>query len=113
MSLSFPSAAALAAARQRHQGALAAVYGGTVVIGGTSYAAAVDCGPVEWIETPGGSRRGQRAVCRIAKSDLATAPAKDASLTTSGVVYQVQSIGGRNARDVAWVVHCVRWEGDA
>jgi len=111
MSSGFPSAAALASARQRHEDALAAAYPGTVILSGSGYAAAINVGPVEWLPVEGGQARGQRVTVRILKSLLATAPAKDVMVSVNGVQFQISTVGGRNAFDKAWVISAVRWEG--
>jgi len=104
------TATAVQAAKRRHQTALGTLYGSTVSIGGTSYAAAVILSAIKnEMNEIGNWERKQRLTATIRKTLLTSAPARKTVLIHAGVSFMIDGdTGGQNTLDTAWVLHASR-----
>lgn len=102
---------ALKAAKTRHQKSLEAHYPGTITIGGTSYACAVQIGGVEQRQSSTGSgfTPVQILSASVLKSRLPTAPASRSMITSNGQTWRVDQVAGDDACEVAWQITAVRF----
>lgn len=102
--------AAVQKARQRTQTAREVVRPGKVMIAAKEYAAAVEilAAQPEQRSDGEGTVVAQRAVVRIRKTLLATAPARGVVIIIGDLSFTVDSTGGQNPSDISWVLHLVR-----
>jgi len=97
-------------ARQRTQASREVVRPGNVTIAAKSYAAAVEIQEArpEQRSDGEGTIIVQRAIARVRKSLLPTAPARGTAIGIGALNFTVESTGGQNATDIAWVLHLTR-----
>lgn len=102
--------AAVQKAQIRGQRAYETVRPGTVTIAGTDYVAAVEimAAQPEQRSDGEGTVIAQRAVVSIRKKLLATAPARCTTVVLRGLSFTIESLGGQNVFDNAWVLRLVR-----
>lgn len=99
------------AGKTRHQKAMEAHYPGTITIGGTAYAGAVQIGGVEQRQSANGSgfTPVQILSASVFKSLLPTPPASRSMITVNAQDWRVDQVAGDDACEVAWQITAVRF----
>lgn len=82
---------------------------GLVKVAGVPYQASVTAPKPGGIFSDGGETQEGELVVRIRKTFLATEPARDCEVVYLGQKWQARRVGGKNAVDAAWVLHCEPW----
>lgn len=105
------NAAGLRAFERASQKAAEAVYPGRVRFGGVTYSVALYYGPIERRlddAEGGGSVWEQGMFFDLAKCNLATEPVTGTVVSDAdtGEMYVIESVDGRGAQDMAWLVAC-------
>lgn len=102
---------ALKAAKTRQQKAMESHYPGTITIGSTPYAGAVQIGGVEQRQNASGHGfiPVQTLSVSILKSRLPTAPASRSMISCNGHDWRIDQVAGDDACEVAWQITAVRF----
>lgn len=102
---------ALKSAKTRHQKAMEAHYPGTITIGSTPYACAVQIGGIEQRQNASGHGFTpiQILSASVFKSLLPTAPASRSMIACKGHDWRIDQVAGEDACEAAWQITAVRF----